>query len=151
MDSIPREIFEWDERGTPIRITGTQKDITERKNLERELAIKEARLNAFFSCAPVGLAIFDEQLRYVRVNEQLAEINGYSIEEHIGKTVEEILPRMASEIILTFEQVLATGQPVLNQELSGFSFQEPGSLRYVLASFSPSPTKMVLPVLWVRC
>ncbi len=39
--------------------------LIERKTLEQELALREARLNAFFRSAPVGMNIVDKQLRFV--------------------------------------------------------------------------------------
>lgn len=38
--------------------------------------------------------IVDNQLRFVQINQVLAEINGISQEAHIGKTIHEALPKM---------------------------------------------------------
>jgi PAS domain S-box-containing protein len=131
------KVFERDASGVPIRMTGTQKDITERKDLERQLMVKEARLNAFFNSAPVGLTILDEQFRFVQINGLLAAINGYSEEEHIGKSVEEILPEVAHLVAPLYQHVFSTGEPLLNQEISGYSLQNPDIRRYFLASYFP--------------
>jgi PAS domain S-box-containing protein len=133
------QIFERDERGKPLRMTGTHKDITDRKTLERELALREARLNAFFSSAPVGMNILDNQLRFVQINELLAQINGKSQKDHIGKTIHEVLPQIASLVEPIYQQVLLTGQPILNQELSGKSPYQPDFIRHFLISYFPIP------------
>ncbi len=133
------QIFERDERGRPLRMTGTHKDITERKTLERELALREARLNAFFSSAPVGMNILDNQLRYVQINELLAEINGKPQNEHIGKTIGEIIPQIAPLVVPFYEQVLLTGQPILNLEVSSSSPKQPDIIRNFLISYFPIP------------
>ena len=49
-------------------------------------------LDAIFERAPVGLAVHDRDLRYVRINDRMAEINGLPAEEHIGRTVAEVVP-----------------------------------------------------------
>ncbi len=113
--------------------------LIERKTLEQELALREARLNAFFSCAPVGMNIVDNQLRFVQINQLLAEINGLPQQDHIGQTIHEILPHMASRMEPIYQQVLLTGQPILNQELSGASIKQPDIIRHFLASYFPIP------------
>src|SRR5690242_14618521 len=42
--------------------------------------------------APIGIVYLDRDLRYVRVNAALAEMNGAPAEAHLGKTVAEVLP-----------------------------------------------------------
>ncbi|MEH2416090.1 PAS domain S-box protein [Nostoc sp.] len=113
--------------------------LIERKTLEQELALREARLNAFFSSAPVGMNIVDNQLRFVQINQLLAEINGLPQQDHIGQTIHEILPHMASLVEPIYQQVLLTGQPILNQELSRASIKEPDIIRHFLASYFPIP------------
>ncbi|MBW4433323.1 MAG: PAS domain S-box protein [Pelatocladus maniniholoensis HA4357-MV3] len=131
------QVFEHDESGEPLRMTGTHKDITERKNLERELALREARLNAFFSCVPVGMNILDDQLRYVQINEQLANINGHPQSEHIGKTLWDMVPEVAPFVVPLCEQVLQTAKPILNIEVSAPLPSESDIIRHFLTSYFP--------------
>ncbi|MBW4646331.1 MAG: PAS domain S-box protein [Goleter apudmare HA4340-LM2] len=133
------QIFERDLSGVPLRMTGTHKDINERKTLERELALREARLNAFFSSAPVGMNILDNQLRFVQINELLAEIHGRPQQDHLGKTLYEIIPDLAPLVVPFYEQVLLTGQPVLNVEVSGPLPVETDTIRHFLTSYFPIP------------
>jgi len=133
------KVFERDESGMPMRMTGTQKDITERKTLERELALREARLNAFFASSPVGLKILDDQLRFVQINEPLAEINGLPARDHIGKTLREVLPEMAPILEPLYQKVLTTGKPILNLEVNGEVPSLPGIVRYWMTSYFPIP------------
>ncbi|GJD23208.1 hypothetical protein RIVM261_081640 [Rivularia sp. IAM M-261] len=129
------KIFDYNERAEPLRLTGTHKDITEQKTLERTLAIHQARLDAFFNNAPVGQCIVDEQMRFVQVNELLAQINGLSIEAHNGKSIYEVFPALASVIEPIYRRVLETGEPVLCQEISTYSPNEQNSLRHFLTSY----------------
>ncbi|MFB2918376.1 MULTISPECIES: PAS domain S-box protein [Aerosakkonema] len=114
-------------------------DISDRKTLERELAFREAQLNVLFNSAPLGINIIDDRLRFVKVNESMAEINGVPISEHIGKTIGDILPRLAPIVEPIYQQVLTTGQPILNLEVSGEVPLQPGAIRYWLASYFPIP------------
>ncbi len=114
-------------------------DISDRKALERELALREARLNAFFNCATVGMKILDEQLRFVQINPLLAKINHLPIEDHIGKTINEILPTLAPTLEPIYRQVLRTGEPILNLEISAEFPNKPGILYSWVTSYFPIP------------
>ncbi|MBD2486592.1 PAS domain S-box protein [Aulosira sp. FACHB-615] len=133
------KIVECDDWGQPLRMIGTHKDITERKTLERELALREARLNAFFSSAPVGMKILDNQLRYVQVNQVLADIHGLSPESHIGKTVYEVIPQIAPLLVPFYEHILSTGEKILNIEICTTTPKQPEILSYFLTSYFPIP------------
>jgi two-component system, sensor histidine kinase and response regulator len=113
--------------------------LIERKTLEQELALREARLNAFFSSAPVGMTILDNQLRFVQINQLLADINEKPQQDHIGQTIHEVLPHIAPLVEPIYQQVLLTGQPILNEEVSGVSTKEPNITRNFLASYFPIP------------
>ena len=53
-------------------------------------------LELIYRTAPVGLCLVDRELRFVRINEQLAAINGRPVQEHIGKTVRDIIPKIVT-------------------------------------------------------
>ena len=50
-------------------------------------------LDAVFARAPVGLGLYDRDLRLVRINDHLAEINGLPAAEQIGRPVTELRSR----------------------------------------------------------
>ncbi|HSO61367.1 MAG TPA: PAS domain-containing protein, partial [Desulfobacterales bacterium] len=63
--------------------------------------------------------MLDRDLRYVRINERLAEINGIPAEAHIGKRVHDLMPELAEALEPEMRRVLETGQPRLNIEIVG--------------------------------
>jgi PAS domain S-box-containing protein len=69
------------------------------RDASRETRRQAEELSLIFDASPVGLAMFDTDLRFLKVNERLATINGYSVDEHIGRTVHELLaPDVAAAI-----------------------------------------------------
>lgn len=98
---------------------------------------REQRLNAFFTDAPAGLVLLDKHLRYVRLNNRVAEINGVPVKDHLGKTVREVLPKFAPVVEPLLQKVLATGEPILNIELSGEKPGWPGVPQQLMESFFP--------------
>src|SRR5579884_1695380 len=68
-------------------------------------------LNALFSEAPVGLAVWDAEFRYRRVNDVLAAMNGIPAEQHLGRRVSEVLPELAPQVEELFAEILETGKP----------------------------------------
>src|SRR5207253_9951712 len=60
-------------------------------------------------------------------------------EKYIGKTIQEVLPHIASFVEPIYQQVLLTGKPILNQELSSASLQHPDIIRHFLVSYFPIP------------
>lgn len=91
--------------------------------------IRGAEAELFYEHAPLGLCILDTELRYVRVNRTLAEINGVPAEEHIGRTVREIVPDFAEEAEARMRDVLETGVPVREFEVIGETPSRPGVAR----------------------
>ena len=62
--------------------------------------------------APIGLCYIDTDFRYVRINEWLARINGLPMEEHIGRTVRQLMPDLADGIEGQLRQVIETAEPL---------------------------------------
>ncbi len=96
-----------------------------------------AEIEAFFIAAPKGLCMLDTDLRYVRINQRLADINGASREAHIGKTIREMVPDLHPETELRLRQVIETGLPVLDVELTAQAPGKPGEVRTCLEQWCP--------------
>lgn len=82
---------------------------------ERERAL--AKLESLLATSPIGIAFLDRDLRYVRINEALATLNGWSPEEHIGRSIHEVHPQSSSGLAPLLEGVIASGQAVRDLEI----------------------------------
>jgi PAS domain S-box-containing protein len=114
------------EDGRVSKLRGIMTDVTARKEVEasladlrREVDESHALLDTLFRTAPIGLAHFDRELRYVRINEELAAMHGLPVEDHLGRTLPEVLPSIAPQLVEHCRNVLATGEPVLGLEVAG--------------------------------
>jgi PAS domain S-box-containing protein len=104
---------------------------------ERETRREVAEIRAIYDTAPVGLCVLDRELRYVRINDRLAEINGLAAANHIGRTVRDVVPRLADAAEPLMRRVIEAGEPVLDVELSGETAASPGETRYWVEHFLP--------------
>lgn len=128
------------DQGRIYRIVGTALELTDRKLLEQELARQQDYFDAFFAAANVGMAILDEQLRFVRVNRAIAENDGLPIEAYAGRTTSEVLPGVGLLIEPRHRQVLETGQALMNVEVDVENPQFPSEVRHCLESYFPLQT-----------
>ena len=113
------------------------RDITARKRAEHALSEERAVLDAVFRAAPIGLALFDEEFRYLRLNSVLADINGLPVEAHVGRRVEELLPGLPSSMIDEWREVLRTGRAVVGADVVGSTPREPAARRVWKTSSFP--------------
>lgn len=135
---------EYDSSGQPRRMVGVIQDITSRKAAEGALKESEERakqqlaeIEAIYASAPIGLCVLDTQLRFVRINDFLATINNVSAGDHLGRAVREVLPELGEVQEQSFQHVLQTGEPVLNQEVQGIIPTQPDLKRTWLVNYFP--------------
>ncbi len=93
------------------------------------------KLESLLAGAPVGLAFLDRNLRYRRINDALAAINGRPAVEHLGRSMAEMVPDAAPVLEPVLRDVMERGEPVLNLELSRAGPN--GEPRSYLATFFP--------------
>ena len=97
-----------------------------------------AELDTIYRTAPVGLGLTDRNLRFLSVNDTLAEIDGISAADHAGRTLEEILPKpLAAKLEPLYRRVLETGEPVLGLEVQGETRANPGVNRVWNVNYHP--------------
>lgn len=104
---------------------------------ERQLQQQLAEIEAIYQNAPIGLNVLDQDLRFVRINERLAEVNGLPVEAHLGRTVREVLPELADVAEQILRPIFETGEPVLDIEIEGETPAMPGVKRVWKESFLP--------------
>ncbi|HKV23234.1 MAG TPA: response regulator [Candidatus Acidoferrum sp.] len=109
-----------------------------------ELAGSEARareqfaeLEQIYRTAPIGLAVYGPDLRYLRVNEQLARINGMAADKHPGLMTRDVNPDAAKAIEDYLRRVFAKGESILNVEIQSSPDADSGARRTWLTSFHP--------------
>jgi len=107
------------------------------RSLARDIERSEATFNAFFDASPAGMAILDRDLRFVRINETLARINGRAAEDHIGHPLEQVVPDLSSNVIPLLREVLVTGRSFHNIEISGRTSTSPELDAHWLISYFP--------------
>ena len=94
-------------------------------------------LNDFVAKWNVGLAIFDEHLRYQAVNPWLAARNGLAAELHVGKHLMEVSSELAAQIGPALKAALISRQPILNFETAGTMSEKRAEKRWI-ANFCPA-------------
>ena len=111
-----------DEHGGIVRWIGTSTDIHDLKQME--MALEHSRLEAerqaeeldrVYQTSPVGLAFLDRDLRFIRVNRMLAELQGLPVDAHIGRRWRELLSaERADRLEQVMRRVINEGEPAHN-------------------------------------
>ncbi|MCT7949450.1 PAS domain S-box protein [Ancylothrix sp. C2] len=91
-----------DQTGT---IFATATDITPIKRLNRQFS-SQRTINTLFSSSSFGVAVVDKQLRFLQINQTLADIHGIKPAQHLGKTYRQTLPHLAPTIEPLLHKVL---------------------------------------------
>ena len=87
-------VTQWDEDGSPLLVSGTHQDVTEKKKVEENM-----RLMAEVLENSDNIAVFkDPELKYINVNNAYLNLTGYeSPKDVIGKTDTKLFAGLASE------------------------------------------------------
>lgn len=75
------------------------------------------QIEAIYKSAPIGLCVLDRDLRYVSINDRLAEINGVPALDHLGRSVREVLPGVANLVEPLLRRVLDSGHAATDVEI----------------------------------
>jgi PAS domain S-box-containing protein len=94
-------------------------------------------VNAFFSSSTVGFGILDSQLRYTRVNDILPRMAAVEPEDLLGKSVMEVFGLRGGRTETVLRDVLRTGTPLFDREISGELPRKPGQVRHWLVNYFP--------------
>lgn len=94
-------------------------------------------LRELLSAAGIGVGVLDADLRYRMVNAAMADMNGVGIDAHVGRTLEEVIPRIADQIRPLVQEVLHSGASI-TREVRGSTPAAPDRERAWRASYHPA-------------
>jgi PAS domain S-box-containing protein len=110
-----------DDRGD-VYALGLAADQSTVRRLERDVALSTRMI----AQSPIGLAVLDTDLRYVSVNPTLERLNGVPAEDHLGRTMGEVLPQIDVEgTEAAMRQVLETGVSLVDRLTVGRTPADP--------------------------
>jgi PAS domain S-box-containing protein len=76
-----------DALGNPVGVTSMTRDITARKEAEEALRRSEERYRRIVEVSYEGICLISNDLRVAFVNERLAEMFGYTVDEMLGASI----------------------------------------------------------------
>jgi len=86
--------LEFDAQGRPVKMPGTIQDITEARQAQETLHESKHLLQLFIEHAPVALAMFDREMRYISVSRKWLEDYRLVESEIIGRSHYDVVPDM---------------------------------------------------------
>jgi serine phosphatase RsbU (regulator of sigma subunit) len=91
--------------------------------LRLDRAVRDARtssrvLRDFLAAAPLGIGVFDRELRFEQVNERLATMTGRPVDDHLRRRFSELTTRPEARALeREMRQVLGSGDALVGHEL----------------------------------
>lgn len=85
----------------------------------------------------IGVAIFDEHVRFVEINPTLASLNSLPKEVHSGRPLSEIVPKLGTKLTELAHRALDERNPIKDMKFTARVPFEHGPMREWLVSFFP--------------
>ena len=138
------EAYSGDTQKSSTGVVCTMADITalsqaisvadsERQSSQRRLA----EIEQLYHVSPQAMALLKTDATYLRINRQMAEIDGIEVDDHIGKRIQDVLPDLVDQTTAAFEIVLETGKAVIGHKLEGATAAHPEDRRLFLTDWYP--------------
>lgn len=121
----------------PDELVATIRSLLRIRRAEEEARKRAHEIETIYNSAPVGLAMLDPDLRFTRVNQLLAQMNGVPVHEHIGRSMRELVPDIDAKVGHFFRQVLCSGEPLVNLEIRSPAPANPDLTRDWLVNLHP--------------
>jgi len=112
----------------------THEDITERRQTEQNLLIRDTWMNAIFENAPIEIALKDRDGRIIDISSSVANSLGFERKDFIGRTTADFLPGDVAKIYMDADhQVIETGKLVQQEVVEDMD----GDPRHLLSAKFP--------------
>jgi PAS domain S-box-containing protein len=107
----------WDASGNIIRYQGTLVDITERRKMERQLALQEEFRRRLLESFPDLILVVDLDERYTFASARARELLGYGPDEMLGKKISDI-ENQSPELAALYRSLVSGQQVIASAEYS---------------------------------
>ena len=85
-------------KGRPARFVGIVLDITARRRVEEAMRAREADLRRFAEFAPVAIAMFDREMRYLAASRRFRDDYGLGEQEVLGRSHYDVFPEIPEQL-----------------------------------------------------
>lgn len=93
-------------------------DITDLREMENALEVEKAHLEQLFEDSPEAIVLGDSEGRVLRVNNEFTRMFGYTLDEAVGKSIDElVVPDKLREEAISLTQKVAGGRKVVFESL----------------------------------
>jgi PAS domain S-box-containing protein len=134
--------------GECVFLHGTFQDITTQKNLLDTLQLNEEKFQKAFEFAPIGMAIVSTEGQWIKVNNQVCRITGYTEEELIKLTFQDLThPDDLNKDLALVEQLLK--KEMDNFEMEKRYFHKKGHIVWVHLTVSLVRNNEGLPLYFI--
>jgi signal transduction histidine kinase/CheY-like chemotaxis protein len=121
------------------------------RELQRSSAQSLALLETLLLHAPIGIALISPDLRFLRLNAEMASINGRPLDAHLGAPLKDMAPALWPTLEPICRRVIDHGESVRDSELTQWDPACPGAARHLLASYYPVRVDPQKPCVGLLC
>lgn len=121
--------------GKPMSVFGTEHALSEIKKMERSLRISEDAFRGNFDNAAIGMALLDETGRWLKVNKRVCDIIGYTENELMGLTFQDITHPEDLNLDLSYLEELVAEKRKFYQMEKRY-FHKNGNIVYAILAVS---------------
>lgn len=125
--------------GETVAVAAVLQNVTSVRRAQEAAVERLNELESIYRNAPVGLGFVDRSLRYLRVNQRLADMNGVSIDEMVGRTYRDLSPETADAAEPLLRSLMDRGEPVRAMEMRSRPPADPDMEHVYLMSMDPVP------------
>ena len=128
------KVMTWTEDGKPIRVIGTHTDISKLKHSEAALRESEERYRRIVELANEGIWIIDAHVNITFVNDKMAEMLGYTVDEMMGKPIADFVVEETSGAL---EDIAERRRRGLKEQLDICFRRRNGTFLWAIISSAP--------------
>jgi len=93
----------------------TQADLARNQDIARQ---RSHEIEKLYKTAPVGMAMVDRNRRFLKINQHFAALTGETIESHIGRKLDDILPTLSERMDRPIVEIFEQGRELTNLEVT---------------------------------